>query len=71
MTQIAETTDATSKPIIFLSVRPDGYVCVNFHNCKPADFIVNGKPTARPLFTSDEVDARAKSQFEAWKNAAK
>ena len=68
---IQKITGESGLPSIYLLAHPDGYARVDFINCQPADYMIDGNSTARPLYTSDEIDRRATAQFEQWKREQK
>ena len=42
--------------MIYLHIDADGKPAITFHDSTPADYMIDGKSTLRPLYTREEVD---------------
>ena len=42
--------------MIYLSIDDQANATLHFHGSTPADYMIGGKSTARPLYTREQVD---------------
>ena len=41
---------------LYLVINDKAEAALSFHNCTPVDYMIDGKTTARPLYTREQVD---------------